>query len=302
MTGSVLVFGDVMLDVFEHGEVSRVSPEAPVVILKNPRTKKALGGAANTAANARALGVAVYLLGLIGDDDAGQDCIELTRESGIDAILVTTPAHPTTVKRRFLAGNHQIMRLDVEAASSPQSVLDELMTAASARIVDSGAVVISDYDKGTVSDLVAANLVASARYRGVPVVVDSKRLDVNCFAGCSVIAPNHHEAQRITGFADPRRSAEAIAKVTGSAVLITLGADGMLLFERSTFTEIPSDAVEVSDVTGAGDTVTAALAVALAEGASLIEAAKWANAAAAHAVAHPGTYAVRRSDVRPLAI
>jgi D-beta-D-heptose 7-phosphate kinase/D-beta-D-heptose 1-phosphate adenosyltransferase len=128
-------------------------------------------------------------------------------------------------------------------------------------------------------------------------VVDTKRVDVACFRGCTIVAPNHHEAERMTGLSDPRLAAEAIANVTEGAVLVTLGAAGMLLLDHSVETRIASDAREVADVTGAGDTVTAALAVALAEGATPLDAARWANAAAAQAVAHHGTYAVRRADV-----
>jgi D-beta-D-heptose 7-phosphate kinase/D-beta-D-heptose 1-phosphate adenosyltransferase len=146
---------------------------------------------------------------------------------------------------------------------------------------------------------VARAVIERATSVGVPVVVDTKRVDVACFDGCTIVAPNHHEAERMTGESDPRLAAKALAKVTGGAVLVTLGAAGMLLLDEGVETRIPSDAREVAYVTGAGDTVTAALAVALAEGATPLEAARWANAAAAQAVSHHGTYAVQRDDVVP---
>jgi len=143
-------------------------------------------------------------------------------------------------------------------------------------------------------------VIACARQHVRPVVVDAKRLDPSCFRGCTIIAPNHHEAAAMTRTNDPARAAELIAEATGSAVLVTLGPDGMLIHDQDGFERIPSHAIEVSDVTGAGDTVTAALAVALAEGATVREAARWANHAAAVAVAHAGTYAVPRSELRPI--
>lgn len=298
MTGQVTVVGDVMLDVSEHGSVSRVSPEAPVVILKNPVAVYALGGAGNTAANVQSLGAAARLVGAIGDDSAGGECERLASQIGVQAALVKAAGYPTTVKRRFLAGGHQIMRLDVEASSVPQLSLDSILGAVIEGMSNASALVISDYGKGAITPEIARRVMGALGRR--PVVIDTKRTEVSCFRGATVIAPNHLEAERITGEADPRRAAEIIYQLTGGAVLITLGADGMLLLEDEAFTHIASEAVEVSDVTGAGDTVTAALAVALAEGASVLEAARWANSAAAMAVAHAGTYVVPRSSTRAI--
>lgn len=292
----VTVVGDVMLDVSEHGEATRISPEAPVVVLLNPVASYALGGAANTAANTLSLGVPTTIVGAVGDDDAGRRAEELATEAGLDPRLVVSATVPTTVKRRFLANNHQIMRLDVEAGHLPVEDRSAILTA-----LDEGALgtalVISDYDKGVIGDDVAAGVVARAREAGVAVVVDTKRLDVSCFHGATIIAPNHLEATRMTGTSDPERAAEAISARTGGAVLVTLGAEGMLLFDGGRTTRIPSHARDVADVTGAGDTVTAGLAVALAEGRSTLEAAEWANWAAAEAVSHVGTYAVPREAV-----
>ncbi|MBW9111862.1 PfkB family carbohydrate kinase [Microbacterium ureisolvens] len=295
----VAVLGDLMLDVFEHGTASRLSPEAPVVVLLNPKTTTVLGGAANTAANARSLGAEVRLGGFAGLDAHGDTLVSLIDDGGMVSSVARLPEIPTTVKRRFLAGTHQIMRLDVEAQELSDDAADRIV-AAFGDVADADSVVLSDYAKGAVSASVAQTVIASARVHGRPVVVDSKRLDPSCFRGCAIIAPNHHEAAAMTRTTDPVRAAEIISEATESAVLVTLGAQGMLIHDDSGFERIPSHAIEVSDVTGAGDTVTAALAVALAEGATAREAARWANHAAAVAVAHAGTYAVPRSALRPI--
>jgi D-beta-D-heptose 7-phosphate kinase/D-beta-D-heptose 1-phosphate adenosyltransferase len=296
---TVTVVGDLMLDVFEHGEVTRVSPEAPVVIMKNPRSAYVLGGAGNTAANVRSLGWETTLLAVVGNDPDGASCAHLAAAITSSSELVVVDDYVTTVKRRFLSGGQQIMRLDVEDPAVPAAATETLVERILAHPVGVRAYVISDYNKGAVTTAVARAVIERAGSAGVPVVVDTKRIDVACFDGCALVAPNHHEAERMTGESDPRLAAKALAKATGGAVLITLGAEGMLLLADGVETRIPSDAREVADVTGAGDTVTAALAVALAEGATPVEAARWANAAAAQAVSHHGTYAVRRADVVP---
>ncbi|CAN5214134.1 hypothetical protein BH11ACT4_BH11ACT4_02200 [soil metagenome] len=296
MTGGVVVVGDLMLDVSEYGTANRLSPEAPVVVLLNPVAVTALGGAGNTAANTRSLGQHTTIIGVVGADASGRTCVQLAATLGLDERIVAAGGAPTTVKRRFLAQSQQIMRLDVEGSSWPDAA-HAGMLASLEDIGDFAALVLSDYDKGAITDDLSRSAIARARELNSPVVVDTKRLEIRCFRGSTVIAPNHHEAQKITGIADPERAASAIARVTEGAVLVTLGAEGMLLLENGVATRIPSHAREVADVTGAGDTVTAGLAVALAEGATLVEAARWANWAAAEAVSHQGTYAVPRSRV-----
>jgi D-beta-D-heptose 7-phosphate kinase/D-beta-D-heptose 1-phosphate adenosyltransferase len=297
MAALITVIGDLMLDVSEEGSVHRVSPEAPVLILHNPVASHALGGAANTAANAKALGADVRLVGAVGPDDAAEQSRVLAVAAGIDGRFIEVDGYRTTIKRRFLSGGQQILRVDVEDGFVPASART-LLRAAAVEAVAGRAVVLSDYDKGLIDDEFAVAVIAASVAAGAKVVIDTKRLDLACFRGSTVLAPNHHEAGRITGETDPLAAAQAIASMTGgSAVLVTLGADGMLLLEDGVATHIASDAKEVADVTGAGDTVTAGLAVALAEGASLLSAARWANAAAAEAVSHHGTFAVPRNAV-----
>lgn len=294
----VVVLGDLMLDVSEVGEVTRVSPEAPVVVVLNTTRRAVLGGAGNTAANTASLGRPTTVLGIVGDDAEGAECVALTESTGLLPRLVRAPGHPTTTKTRFLSSGQQIMRWDRELAEVPAAAVEELTAAVAEALEGAGALVISDYDKGVITEEVARTAIAAARDAGVPVVVDTKKRDVRCFAGCTVIAPNHHEARGITGHTDPELAARAIAAVTGSGVIVTRGAHGMLIADGEDLVSIPSDVREVSDVTGAGDTVTAGLAVALADGArTLADAARWANSAAAVAVSHAGTYAVPRAAV-----
>ena len=300
MTGHVLVVGDLMLDRSETGTATRLSPEAPVVVLRNPVRTSSLGGAGNAAANIASLGGSPVLVGAVGDDEAGDEVLAACTALGVGDGTVRVAGHPTTVKTRFLAGPHQVLRLDVEADALPDDVPDRLADRAVELLDGASAVVLSDYAKGAVTAALAVRVVEAAAAAGVPVVVDTKRTDVSCFAGCTVLTPNHHEAQAMTGESDPERAAAAIAATTRASALVTLGAQGMLLHSAGEVTRISTDAESVADVTGAGDTVTAALAVALAEGADLVPAARWANAAAAVAVAHLGTFAVPRSALGPV--
>ena len=201
------------------------------------------------------------------------------------------------VKHRFLSGGQQILRVDTEEPLPAVRFTPTGGRPRPAPRTQARAIVLSDYDKGAVSDDVARRSIDAARERGIPSIVDSKRHDPSVFAGCTVIAPNHMEATRMTGTSDPEQAAGRIAALTGSAVVVTLGAEGMLLFDAGRVDRVRSQAREVSDVTGAGDSVTAGLTTALVEGATLVEAAEFATAVAAVAVAHTGTYAVHRSDL-----
>ncbi len=299
MTGQtyeIAVAGDLMLDVFEKGTASRLSPEAPVVVLVNPKSLYIPGGAANTAANVFTMGARVTVHGHLGDDEDGRRLEGLLVEAGMNVSLHRSAETPTTVKRRFLAGGQQVLRVDYETL--PESDFADKLVASLRNDPTPRALVLSDYDKGTITDAGARGAIAWANEVGIPVIVDSKKLEPDCFAGCTVIAPNHLEATAMTRTSDPYKAASLIAERTRSAVIVTLGAQGMLVQDEHGQELIASDAVQVSDVTGAGDTVTAALAVAIAEGASVREAARWANSAAAVAVAHLGTHAVERSAIR----
>jgi rfaE bifunctional protein kinase chain/domain len=291
-----VVIGDIMLDIFEEGRVDRISPEAPVPVLLNPRGHDVLGGAANAARNIASLGTPAVLMGLIGDDRNGHRCRALAAEGVLTDALAAVSDWRTVVKHRFLAGGQQMLRVDSEDPL-PRDAVEVLVPRVGVTIDGASAVVLSDYDKGVVTEKVARAAIDAARAARIPVVVDSKRLDPMVFAGCTVIAPNLTEATRMTGTSDPEAAAGQIARMTESAVLVTLGAAGMLLYEDGRMHHIPSRVKEVADITGAGDSVTAGLTVALVEGGSLLEAAEYAAAVAAVAVEHKGTYAVQRSDL-----
>lgn len=295
--GTIVVVGDVMIDSNQESASPRLSPEAPVVVMTNPTATHALGGSANTAANVRALGHEVVSVGLIGHDEAGDLAVRLLAEREISNALVVSATHRTTIKTRFRVGGQQLMRLDYEDTTVNAADAQALAATTIDALEGAAAVVISDYRKGVVTDELARAVISQAQASGIPVVVDSKKTDLSCFEGASVIAPNHHEAKAATGHDDPQAAARAISDVTRGAVIVTMGVNGMIVFDGGEFVHIPTLAHEVSDVTGAGDTVTAALAVALAEGASVVQAARWATAAAAEAVAHRGTYAVPRTAV-----
>jgi rfaE bifunctional protein kinase chain/domain len=291
---TVLVVGDLMLDRFMVGRVDRISPEAPVPVVRFEREEVRLGGAANVARNLLSLGGRAVVCGVIGEDEAAA---RLQRELDAAGLglggLVTDPTRPTTTKTRIVTErNQQVARIDHESDQDLTTDVERLLlarVAAAASEVD--AVVISDYLKGTISPAVAAQAIAHARARRVPVIVDPKVPHVDYYRGASVVTPNHHEAEAVTLLAirtprDAAAAARSFRHRTGcDAVLITWGERGMWLLESLDNGELgdhelPAVAREVSDVTGAGDTVVATLALSLAAGAPLRDAATLANHAA----------------------
>ena len=287
----VLIAGDVMLDRFLFGRVDRISPEAPVPVLRFEREERRLGGAANVAANVRALGGHPVLAGVIGGDEWGRLLQADLADAGIETSLVIDPARPTTCKVRLATSrNQQVARVDYESDAEIEAAQAEAMTqACRAALERAGAIVVSDYLKGVVTAPLFAGLTAGARARGIPVIADPKTPAPDRYRGATVITPNHHEAEgmsrmRIRGDEDARAAARAIQQAAGvDSVIITRGEHGMWVLDGSTGREraLPAAAREVSDVTGAGDTVVAALALGLAGGLSLFEAASLANRAAA---------------------
>lgn len=291
----ILVVGDAMLDVVCRGVVERLSPEAPVPVLKNPVEDHHLGGAANTAANVRGLGATVTLLSSVGDDADGRRLTALLDTVGVDAHLETSCTR-TTRKTRFLADSHHLLRVDHEVPHPSTAEFDNSPQIL-ALLHDCDVLLISDYCKGFVRPAMAHTLITRAVDQGKPTVVDTKATRLDTFRGATVLTPNLSEARAATGEEDPLKAAHVIRNLVGSHVLLTLGARGMLALTDTGPTSIPSHALEVSDVTGAGDTVAAAVAVALASGQSLVEAAEFASRAAAVAVGHAGTYTVSLEDL-----
>jgi D-glycero-beta-D-manno-heptose-7-phosphate kinase len=296
----VLVYGDVMLDEFVWGDVTRISPEAPVPVVDIRRESAHMGGAANVLANLRALGLSAGVVGVVGDDHSGERLRAELKAAGAleaDASLVRDAGRPTTVKTRIIAHSQLVVRADRERRTPVDAGIEEGIIGALRRLVEGAdAFVVSDYDKGAVTPRVLGEILPLALEAGVPVLVDPKIRNFDSYRPATLVTPNHHEALRVTGSEDDSdegmaRAARAIrAKLGCRSVLITRGERGMMLLEEDGEpTYVPTAAREVYDVTGAGDTVIATLASALAAGASLVEAAMLANHAAGIVVGKVGT-------------
>jgi D-beta-D-heptose 7-phosphate kinase/D-beta-D-heptose 1-phosphate adenosyltransferase len=300
----VACIGDVMLDRYVRGRAERISPEAPIPVLSVEDEAVMPGGAGNVVRNLAALGAEARLAGLVGDDAAAADLLGLLRgQPRVDAALIEDPGRQTTIKTRYLAGAQQILRADRETLAPPSPVARERLLAAGLAAVERSAVVIlSDYGKGALSEGLAEGVLAKAGALGRPAIVDPKGRDYARYLGATVVAPNRAELAAAVG-ADVARDDEAeaaralIARFGFGAVLATLGRDGMLLVTNEDVLALPAEAREVFDVSGAGDTVVAALAAAMAAGAPLADAAALANVAAGLVVAKVGTAVVPREEL-----
>jgi len=303
---SVLVVGDVMLDRYWWGSVERTSPEAPVPVVRKQRASIAAGGAANVAANIAGLGGQASLVGLVGDDDAGRELREaLAAHALVTPHLVRSHGRPTTVKTRVIAHSQHVVRVDEESAQpASDEEAAELIAAVKTLIERADAVVCSDYAKGVLSPHVLSEVIALARSRKRPVLVDPKGADYRRYGGATLLSPNLGEATTAAGIAREEKDAAARAaeillkQIDVGAVLVTQGEAGMTLVERGRErVHIPARPRRVFDVTGAGDTAMAALALALAAGADLATAARLANVAAGLAVEQVATTVVKGEDV-----
>jgi D-beta-D-heptose 7-phosphate kinase/D-beta-D-heptose 1-phosphate adenosyltransferase len=301
----VLVVGDLMLDEYIWGAVSRISPEAPVPVVQVRSESVRLGGAANVAANLRALGAQVSLVGVVGNDIAGERLVhELERvEIKGDTVLVDR-GRATTIKTRVVAGSQHVVRFDREAvADLPPSGVRALAGRLRDLLPEADALIISDYGKGVITGPLVRALLPLARRHRVPVVVDPKLALFRFYRRVAVITPNHHEA---AAAARPIRSEDDLiavgktlrARLDADNLLMTRGEQGMSLFERDgTVTHIPAVAKEVYDVTGAGDTVVATVALGLAARLPVRQAAMLANQAAGVVVGKVGTATVSREEL-----
>jgi D-glycero-beta-D-manno-heptose-7-phosphate kinase len=303
---SVLIVGDVMLDQFVVGRVSRISPEAPVPVVEHDHDEYRIGGAGNVAANVRALGAGVELVGVVGED---RGAAILREELGRRAIgcgsLVADAGRPTTTKQRIVTTrNQQVARVDYEDDSEAGGALEQRIIAEAVRLVDGvHVVIVSDYLKGVVTGALVKAIIERARARRVPVLVDPKIPHLEYYAGTTLVTPNHHEAEmathlRIRTDEDARRAGHVfLERAKCQGVLITRGEHGMSLVDPSGEAHYPAVAREVADVTGAGDTVIATLALGMAAGASLAEAAQLANQAAGIVVRRFGPATVEPEEL-----
>lgn len=294
----VLVIGDVMLDEYLRGEVTRISPEAPVPVLEVKSHDWRLGGAANAAANIQALGGVPTLVGVVGRDEAASILAERLAVHRVASAVVVDPDRPTSKKTRLVAQQQQIVRVDHEHRHPVTGAIGEaVVRAIDLALRDAQACVLSDYAKGVVTPEIAAHAIDRARAAGIPVIVDPKQRSFAVYRGATVITPNLHEleaaAHGVVPFQVERAAASVLRQVAGAALLVTRSADGMTLFRagRDPF-HVAAMAKEVFDVTGAGDTVVASLALALAARAAIEQAVELASIAAALSVSKRGTSTV----------
>jgi rfaE bifunctional protein kinase chain/domain len=304
---TVVIVGDAMLDQFLFGRVDRISPEAPVPVVRFARDEFRPGGAANVAHNVAALGGRPLLIAVVGEDEAaGRLAGQLSsKEVGVDG-LVEDPGRPTTRKLRVVTTrNQQVARVDYEDETDLSSAIEAaVIERARAAIERADVVVVSDYLKGVVTRPVVAALADATRRRGIPLLVDPKVPHVDRYAGATLVTPNDHEAEavtlmRIRNATEAAAAARAFRLRAGSDhVLVTRGEHGMWLLEGERDCDLPAVAREVSDVTGAGDTVIATLAVGLAAGAPLADAARLANYAAGVVVGKFGPATVSLDELR----
>jgi len=295
----VLVAGDIMLDRYWFGEVDRISPEAPVPVVRVARREDRLGGAANVARNIVALGAQASLLGIVGGDEAGGSVRDLAREAGINACLVADPDLPTTLKMRVLGRQQQLLRVDFEQQPGQQA-LAKFDVQARQLIAQHDMLVLSDYAKGALAQV--ETLIKVAREAGVPVLVDPKGHLYQRYRGASIITPNRLEMQDAVGRwhdeDELAQRAQALRQeLELDALLVTRSEQGMTLFTQDGRQHTDAYAHEVFDVSGAGDTVLAALAVTRAAGMSWFDAVLWANRAGGVVVGKLGTSVVTAGEL-----
>jgi rfaE bifunctional protein kinase chain/domain len=290
----VLIVGDAMLDRYWFGDVSRISPEAPVPVVRIERTEERPGGAANVARNCAALGARTALLSVVGADEAGDALARLVAAEGVRASLHRDRALATTVKLRVIGRQQQLLRIDFETAPSREVLADKLAEF-EASLADCGVVVLSDYGKGGLAHI--GRMIGLARAQGKTVVVDPKGDDYSRYHGATLVTPNRAELREVVGRwkdeADLAARAQKLRAELGlEALLLTRSEEGMTLYSAAGVQHEPTKAREVYDVSGAGDTVVATVAVMLGSGAPLAEAVRIANHAAGIVVGKLGTAVV----------
>lgn len=303
----IVILGDVMLDEFVWGDVTRISPEAPVPVVDIRRESIHLGGAANVLANAAALGAKACVIGVTGNDAAGERLRKRIEEASPlqrEEYLIVDEGRPSTVKTRIIAHSQLVVRADRELRTPVTgSVQERIITALKNAIQDADAFVVSDYDKGVVTPPILEEILKVA-YERMPVLIDPKIRNFSSYRPASLITPNHHEALRMTNLDEDSddglyRAAQLIRQRLGcDAVLITRGDRGIMLLEGDDDPVfVGTTAREVYDVTGAGDTVIATLATALSAGATMLEAATLANHAAGVVVGKVGTATISAAEL-----
>jgi rfaE bifunctional protein kinase chain/domain len=295
----LLVVGDVMLDRYWFGEVNRISPEAPVPVVRVERREERLGGAANVARNAVALGARTGLLGVVGEDEAGDQVQKMLTDLQVNSYLNRDAAVSTIIKLRVIGRQQQLLRVDFEHPPT-ETVLRDKLTQFNALLPQYDVIVLSDYAKGSLVNV--ADMISAARKAGKPVLVDPKGEDFTRYRGASVLTPNKAELRQVTG--SWKSEEELTAKVHAlrtslelDALLLTRSEEGMSLYTAEQVVHIPAVAREVYDVSGAGDTVIATLATMIGTGMPIAEAVSIANRAGGIVVGKLGTATVTREEL-----
>jgi rfaE bifunctional protein kinase chain/domain len=297
---NLMVVGDVMLDRYWFGDSDRISPEAPVPVVQVSKVDERLGGAANVARNVAALGANTTILGVVGEDEAGNRIHALLKQSGVNSQLEVDPKVPTTVKLRVIARQQQLIRLDFEETPS-QTALEQKLARFEKALGTADVLVLSDYGKGALSQVAA--MIEYARAQNKVILVDPKGEDYEKYRGATVITPNRSELRQVVGRwvdeDDLTRRAQELRRSLGiQALLLTRSEDGMSLFTDQGVSHVRAQAREVFDVSGAGDTVIATLAVALAAQWPLDRAMALANRAGGIVVGKLGTATVTSEELQ----
>ncbi|WP_297574547.1 D-glycero-beta-D-manno-heptose-7-phosphate kinase [uncultured Deefgea sp.] len=295
----VLVVGDVMLDRYWFGDVERISPEAPVPVARITKTDERAGGAANVARNVVALGGKAKLLSVVGDDEAGTSLERLLIAQGVETILHRDAEISTTVKLRVLARQQQLLRIDFENTPSHE-ILAAKLDDFKASLLDCDVVILSDYGKGSLIHV--QQMILAARAMNKPVLVDPKGDEYEAYRGATLLTPNRSEFKQVAGKwsneADLIDKANQLrTKFNLDALLVTRSEEGMTLFREGQVVHKPTQAREVFDVSGAGDTVIATMGLMLAAGLDLPEAMDWSNRAAGIVVAKLGTAVATHAEL-----
>lgn len=296
---NILVVGDAMLDRYWFGDTDRISPEAPVPVVRVKRIEDRLGGAANVALNVRSIGASVRLLSVVGKDEAGTRIAELVDRADIDPGLFFDEGIETTLKLRIVARQQQILRCDFEQTPT-QEVLKAHFEDFSSSLAHADALLLSDYGKGGLTHI--KKMIELAREKSVPVLIDPKGSDYERYRGATVITPNRSELREVVGSWSSEEELHAKAqelrkRINIDYLLLTRSEEGMTLFSESGAYSVPAQAREVYDVSGAGDTVIAVMAVMLARGADAAEAVRYANKAGGIVVGKLGTATVSSEEL-----
>ncbi len=296
---NILVVGDLMLDKHIHGKVSRISPEAPVIVLKVEKESFNPGGAANLANNLVSLGAKVFVAGTIGDDNSGKILKNKFQKSNIDTSLILTTQKPTTQKIRGMSNQH-LFRIDYEDNSPINSQEEQkILSLIKEKIQEINAIILSDYNKGTLTENLVKNIISLAKQNNKLITADCKPKNFRFYKNIDLLKPNKKEAIEMTNHENIENAGRILQEKLNTNVIITKGSEGISIFEKNNGTiYLPTNVKEVYDVAGAGDTVLATLTLSLISGYNLVESTKLANRAAEIVVGKRGVTPIKREELQ----